>query len=414
MLSKKNYIARVAYELSYTIDFGGAKEMFTKNWKDVERELRHELPIGIQLGSKTYFKNNIPAEILTITDPLKKAKAIYKFIQSRMTWNGSTGIFSDFDVKEAFEAKTGNTAEINIALINALNAADLKAKVMLLSTRDYGLPTTKYPVLTDYNYLMASLKIGDKEYHLDATDEYIPFGLIPFKTLNVRGRVLDFRKDTYWSPIEPSKKNVYYVNAQLTAQDDGSFVGKASEIFAGYVGVLKRKMIKENTLTEYVTSKESEALDKEFKNLEIENLDKIDTALKESYEVILTPETVGDKVYFYPFFMEHYFSESPFKSNERMNPIDFGFPVTNTYIVSIDLNDQFEIIDLPKGKIYKLPEGKGECSIAFSEENGKINVRLSVKLKEFRYQPVYYQHLKEFFSHVIKMQSNDVIVLKKR
>ena len=70
-------------------------------------------------------------------------------------------------------------------LVNALNTADLKAHVMLSSTRDYGLPTTKYPVLTDYNYFMASLKIGDKEYHIDATDKDNPFGIIPFKTLNL-------------------------------------------------------------------------------------------------------------------------------------------------------------------------------------------------------------------------------------
>jgi hypothetical protein len=413
MLSKKNYIARVTYELSYTIDFDGAREMFTKNWNDVERELKHEQQIGIQLGSKTYFKSNIPANILTIKDPLEKAKSIYYFIQSHMTWNGSYGIFTDFNVKNAFEAKTGNTAEINIALINALNAADLDAVVMLLSTRNYGLPTTKYPVLTDYNYLMASLKIGDKEYHLDATDKESPFGILPFRTLNVRGRVLDYKNDSYWSAIEPFKKNVHYINTQLVAQEDGVLKGKASEVYTGYIGVFQRKNIQKKTLDKYLNDKGNNKLDVEIENVKIENLEKNDLPLKENYEITLTFDNDLDKVYLYPFFLDYYFSESPFKSNSRDNPIDFGFPSTNTYMVSIDLNNQYEVVDLPLGKIYKLPEDKGECSIAFSEDNGKVNVRLSVKLKEFRFQPEYYQYLKEFFSNVVIMQSKEVIVLNR-
>jgi hypothetical protein len=413
MLSKKNYLARVTYELSHTIDFNGEKERFTKNWNDVEREFKHELPIGIQLGSKTYFKDNIPANILAIEDPLEKATSIYYFIQNRMTWNGSNGIFSDFNVKKAFEAKAGNTAEINIALINALNAANLKAVVMLLSTRSYGLPTTKYPVLTDYNYLMASLKIGEKEYHLDATDKESPFGILPFKTLNVRGRVLDYKNDSYWSIIEPFAKNVHYINTQLIAQQDGSFKGKASEVYTGYIGVFQRKIIQKRTLDKYINGKGNNKLDVELDNIKIENLEKIDLPLKENYELTLTFDTDPAKVYLYPLFLDYYLSESPFKSNSRANPIDFGFPFTNTYMVSIDLNNQYEVVDLPMGKIYKLPEDKGECSIAFSQKNGKINIRLSVKLKEFRFEPEYYQYLKEFFSNVISMQTKEVIVLNR-
>ena len=413
MLSRKNYIARLVYELSYTVTFTGEKEMFTKNWNDVERELKHEQQIGIQLGSKTYFKNNIPANILSISNPLEKAKAIYSFIQNRMTWNGEYQIWSKFNAKQAFEQRTGNTAEINIALINALNAADLKAVVMLLSTRDYGLPTTKYPVLTDYNYLMASLKIGDKQYQLDATDKESPFGTLPFRTLNVRGRVLDYKNDSYWAPIEPSLKNVHYINAQLTAQEDGSFKGKASEMSTGYLGVEKRKDIQKKTLATFINEKGNNNLDVTIANIKIENLENIDLAVKESYELAVAFDTNPDKVFLYPFFLDYYITEAPFKSSSRANPIDFGFPFANTYMVSIDLNNQYEVVDLPAGKIYKLPEGKGECSIAFSEENGKINARLSVKLKEFRFQPEYHQYLKEFFSNIISMQSKEIISLNR-
>lgn len=413
MLSKKNYIARLSYELSHTFGFDGLRTTYTKKWRDVDRELKHELEMGIQLGSKSFFKNNIPENILAISDPLEKAKSIYSFIQERMIWNEKNQIFSDLNVKQAFESKSGNTAEINIALINALKAADLKANIMLSSTRDYGLPTTKYPVLTDYNYLTASLKIGEKEYHLDATDKQAPFGTIPFRGLNVRGRVLDFKKGSYWADIKPNDKNVHYVNAQLIGQEDGSFAGRVSEVHTGYIAMDRRKTIISQSSEQYLASKNGGNIDKTIGDLKIENLKKVDEALKENYQIELTPEPVGDKVYLFPFFMEHYFAESPFKAGSRLNPIDFGHPITNTYMVAINLDGIYEVVDLPKGKIYKLPEGSGECSVAYAQENGKINVRLSVKLKEFRYQPEYYSYLKEFFSNVVTMQSKEPIVLKK-
>jgi hypothetical protein len=81
-------------------------------------------------------------------------------------------------------------------------------------------------------------------------------------------------------------------------------------------------------------------------------------------------------------------------------------------MVSLDLNDHYEAIDLPKSRIYKLPNDGGECSVIYSEKNGGIQYRLSIKLNEYKFQPEEYEYLKEFFLTAITMQNKEPIVLK--
>ena len=208
MLSEKNYMARVNYELKEFYDFKGNKTEYTRKWKDVDKEFRFDKDLGRQLGYKNFFEKNLPASVLSMSDPLEKAKAIYYFIQNHFTYNGKQRILSDIRVKEAFEEKTGNSSEINISLINALEAAGLDAKIVLLATRDQALPTKLYPVLTEFNYAIALLKIGETTYLLDATSKFTPFAVLPTTALNNQGRVLDIKEGSYWMDIIPTKKNV--------------------------------------------------------------------------------------------------------------------------------------------------------------------------------------------------------------
>ena len=50
-----------------------------------------------------------------------------------------------------------------------------------------------FPVISDFNYLIVQATIDDKTYLLDATDNYLSFGEIPFRCLNSYGRLMDFK-----------------------------------------------------------------------------------------------------------------------------------------------------------------------------------------------------------------------------
>ena len=413
MLSKNNYISKIDYELVEFIDLRGYKKRYTKDWDDVDKEFRTDKDIGRQLKFKSFFADQIPQNILSTTDDLERAKKVYSFIQNHFSWNGKFHLFTNVRVKDAFEKKSGNTSEINLALINALSAANLDAKMILISTRTNGLPTELYPVISDFNYVAAALTINNTDYILDATDKYSPFNIVPFRALNIRGRVMDFKEGSYWKLIEPNKRNVYYVSSKLEINENGGISGVAKETHSGYMGVTKRKTLDENSHSEYLNDKKRGSVDLEISNLVIENKDQIGKPLLENYEVSLESDVIGDEIFFYPFLLRNHFSENPFKLEKRDYPVDFGHPVTNTYLLSLDLNDLYTISKLPENKMIKLAGGAGECTVLYNEANGKLNMRFSLKLNQYTYGPEAYKSLKEFFNNVINIQTKEAVVLKK-
>jgi len=413
MLSRKNYISRIAYEPLSFKPFHGEEIVYTRSWKDIDDLFKGRADFGSQLKMNNYFKRKMPNEILNIKDDLERAKAVYGFIQKSYTWNGRYFNYG-MEVKEAFQEKLGSVSDINISLVNALEAANLNAKSVILSTRENGLPTALYPVLSNFNYVMAVLMINDEKIVLDATDKQAPFGIIPFRALNVQARVMDFKNGSHWMPIEPFTQNIHYVHAQITADANGDFTGKVSQTSYGYIGLGKRNTIDESTLQEYIKTQEKEKAGIEIKNYQVEDLSEIEKPLKENYTIAIEPEQVGQKVILYPFFNKTHISENPFRMKARSYPMDFGYPFTNTYLVSIDLADTYEVEQLPISRSVKLPNDDGECSVTYVAEGSKINIRFNFKLNAYRFPPDAYQSLKTFFGSLIQILKEETIILKKK
>ncbi len=73
----------------------------------------------------------------------KKAKAVYAYIQKLFKWNDYLGIYSTDGLNKALDTHTGNDADINLSLVNALSNW-FAYRHVLLSTRDNGTVNTLY------------------------------------------------------------------------------------------------------------------------------------------------------------------------------------------------------------------------------------------------------------------------------
>ena len=412
MLSRYNYIPALKFELKKIVDLNESKNNYATTWKEVDNRFKNDKDLGRQLRYANFFKEKIPTSILSITDDLDRAKAVYYYIQENMTWNGQRGVLSRIGAKEAFEAKGGNSSDINLSLINALEAAGLDAKIMLIATREGALPSKQYPVVTDFNYTIVFLQIKGQKYILDATDKHTSFGVLPLYDLNVEGRVMDFNKGSYWEKIVPDSKNVHYLNFQMTTDDTGIFTGKVNEISTGNIAAKKRKDNNGFRNEEILKRKQSSNEALNILSLNIENDTDLEQPYKEIYEVDIAGQQVSNTFYLYPF-LQSYFSENPFVSNTRKYPIDFGFPFSNTYLIAIDFGDVYEVAQLPKSRSIKLPNDDGECSVTYISDGNKINIRFNMKLAEYHFAPDANQSLKEFFGTMITILKEEPITLKR-
>src|SRR5688572_8595482 len=188
MTAKSNFLSALNFELKEINRFDGRKDKITREWKDVDEEMRESSSFGVQIKrGKDIVDSKVEQLIAGETDPLAKAQKIYDFIKGWYVWNDTYGMYSESGIKKAFDNKTGNVGDINLSLIAALKYADLDVEPMMLSTRRNGWVTEIYPVITEFDYVVAKLNIGDKVYLLDATDQYYPFGLVPVRCLNGKG-----------------------------------------------------------------------------------------------------------------------------------------------------------------------------------------------------------------------------------
>jgi len=415
MLAASNYISRIDFELATHYALNGTIDNYTKSWKDVDREFKTDRDIGRQLTKIDFFEKNVPEKLLTEGDELTKAKNIFAFVQNHFTWNEKYGIYRDIRVKEAFAEKRGSVGEINISLINLLNAAGIKTNLMLLSTRNNGLPKKTHPVISDFNYVVAKLEIAGKSYLLDASDKFNPFGMLPFKCLNYYGRVMDFKNESYWYDITIDEKSRQYIKTQISFDVNSKTAhGVFDEINSGYNAVNKKRILDQQTEEAYVDAYESKGLGNfNIVSYEFNEAESDATKTSERFQYEIQNILQNDIVFLNPFFIR-FFEKNPFILEERNYPIDFGYKRNYTYMATILIPEGYEVQELPENKAVAIEEKDVALRFNCATSTDQITLSFNLSLKNSNYTPEYYPALKELFKHVINIQNNSVIVLKKK
>lgn len=415
MLSSNNYRSKIEFELSEYKSFYGGTEKYTKSWEDVDKEFKTDKDIGSQLRKKSFFEKNVDESLLTEGDEFTRAKNIYEFIKNHFTWNEKYSIWQDNKVKTAFDEKRGNVAEINIALINLLNAANIKANMMVLATRNRGLPKKTHPVMNDFNYIVAKVDIEGESYLLDATDKYMPFGMLPFRCLNYYGRVMDFDNESYWYDIEPEKLNAKMIRAQMTLDpEEQKLSGIFDFINMGYNKVAQDEILSTTKEAIYLEKLEEEISDdfhiiSHEKNLKYSD----DKKMTERFNFEIENIFQGDNIYLNPFVI-NFFEKNPFTSSERNYPVDFGYPIKYQYILNMHIPDGYKLKSIPENKSFSMPGDGGILKLNVSDNNsGSISLFFTFELNSAHYSNGYYAGLKQLFNEAVKSQNQSLIVFEK-
>src|SRR5690606_15378377 len=121
MLAPVNYMAAINFELIQYHLPNGSKQVFTKEWKNVDRELLSDKSFGKQLERTRDFQQMLSTIEPADTD-LAKAKKAYAYVQNQIRWNNTYGKYAQHGVKEALAQRHGNIGDINLALIASLRA----------------------------------------------------------------------------------------------------------------------------------------------------------------------------------------------------------------------------------------------------------------------------------------------------
>ncbi|MDO5968841.1 DUF3857 domain-containing protein [Flavivirga aquimarina] len=412
MTAESNYLARIEYELQTFKGFDGTVNDYTKTWKTVDKEFKTDKDIGKQLRKSINIEDILPVEIINETDLLKKANAVYRYVQENYIWNGDYKIFQDVSIKDLIKNKSGNVSSINILLHNLLKECGIIVKPMLLSTRNNGFATTIFPVISDFNYIIVQATIDDKTYNLDATDPYLSFGDLPFRCLNNYGRLMDFKNGSEWIDIEPARPSNVMYQVKLELDEDEAISGNIISKRTGYHAINHKKSYYQNNQA-YLEKLENNYPYIDISDFEVTSDGTTSQDFKESYHIGYNYEDTGDHIYLNPFFVT-FFNENPFKLQERTYPIDFGYKDSYYYGFKLHFDDNYTIVESPKDKQITLPNNSGTILFSSQTLGNTISIILNIKFNKAIYEPEYYPYLKEFMSEIVNIQTNSLILLKKK
>jgi hypothetical protein len=411
MTASSNFISSINFELSELRRFDGRLDKVTKEWKDVEDEFRRNESFGIQIRKGVgVVSDKIDSLLMGEIEELTKAKKIYAFIKNWYYWNKNTGDLTEFGIRKAFENKTGNVGDINLSLIVALKHAGLNVDPMILSTRENGLPVELHPVLTDFNYVIAKLNIGEKVYLLDATEDYNPFGVLPKRCLNGKGRVLS-NKESYWYDIKPTEKSKQISMLNLKLDEDGILRGTIKNTYSGYAAIDKRKEINAfNSHTEYINDLDNKWASGNVKNFKLGNIDDIDKTIVEELDVEIESfdNLKAPTLFFNPFILNKW-EQNPFKSNERIYPVDYGVPQENIMILTFEIPPSLVVAEFPAKVGLALPNNGGRFIYDVKVNGSIIVVTSSFLISKTIFSSEEYHYLKELYGRILQIQNADLV-----
>ena len=414
MTASSNFKSAIYFELSDIYRLNGSNIKITKEWRDVDRELVTHPDFGGQMKRDNVFKSILPTILAGAPDELAKAKAMYRYIQQHIKWNRYLGKYSENNIKQALEHRSGNIGDINLALIAGLRAAGLDAEAVMLSTRDNGVVNDLHPVLSDFNYVVAKVNIGDDYHLLDASDPFLPFGLLPLRCINGKARVINLKEPSYW--IEPKSSQKSTILYALTAElhPDGSLKGQLTTTSNGYTALNKRhELANYNTTEEYIEHIDETHTAFGISGGEIHGITEAEDPLVERYDIDMKLYDGLDapEIFFNPFFINRV-GKNPFNLDERTYPVDMGTAREERVVITVKLPAGYTLKSKPDDYNLAL-ENKGGRYLTQTQLNGDtFTFSQLLALNQATYVPESYFALKEFFSRIIQQEKIDVVLHK--
>jgi hypothetical protein len=372
-------------------------------------DLMQEKDFGGQIKNKGAFKDILPGIIEGKENKLDIAKSIYYYLQKNIVWNDFLGKFAENGIKKALETKKGNIADINLGLVAALNAAEVEAYPVIISTRNNGIPSYIFPVMTDFNAVICMAKIDGKDYLLDASKKFLPFGELSLSSINDRGRVIFSKNQSDWVTLAnavPSKKS-YNIMAKLDST--GKMKGTIRAQYNGLDALIKRSEIDSyNTFEEYEEKLVEGVSSIRLMSSKVENLEEVEKSLIEvmEFEMDLRENYRGDNFILNPIMYDRT-TNNPFKLDERNYPVDLGAPQIEVFNINISVPVGFNLSNKPKDSAMTLPENSAKYTFRSIFDNNILLLQQTTTLNKAIFTPEEYFHLKEFFSRIIQQQMTD-------
>jgi len=408
--TKNDYIIKLDFQLSKVTQPNGSFVEYLTTWNKMIKDLLGEKEFqGYVKKSGDAANKLMNIESLSGKTSREKFDYVIDYMKINYKWNESNSIFASKSPSEFVRDKYGNSADINLFAIGALNKAGIESYPVIISTREHGKIKYDYPFFHFFNYVLILSKIDGKNVLTDATEILNLNDRIPPRCINDKGLVIRNSDKPEWVGLECLFLSEISSRFELTLSDS-SLNGSISKSYDEYDAFYSRDTYGDNT-NEILKDLDNEFFEITDTSVKIENYADRGKPYLLTYEVQSTPEKVLDKIYLHPFLYETV-ADNPLKQKTRTYPIDFVYPRKRIYKSVITIPDGYDISILPSAENMK-SELVDLTYSAVRNDNNTVEVDLEYCFKKSVYSAGDYQKIKTYYNFIVKKGNEKIVFAKK-
>ena len=412
MSASEDYIQSIVIEYnSLQLSFMTQPQKISTNLKQMAEELMNDEDFGLQLNKGRQVKDVLELVSKLEMNDIQKMQAIHRYVAKTFTYNGKQWLYTK-GIKKTMDEKEGNSADLNLLMLLMLKEAGLDAEPVLLSTRENGkVYSHETPHLFKFNYVIARVKIDGEDYLLDATQNDLPTGLLPFQCYNGQGWVVNPNKQE-WLFLSNGVEFKENTTAMLNINENGELEGKLKVTsFGNHKSLVMSKIAKATSEEKYI-EEEIETDEMEVKSFEFKGQKDFQKPLSLTMDVkVNSAESAANLIYFTPVLYQM-FEENPFKNPERVYPVDFAVKQSETYMMMLTIPDGYEIDEMPKSVALALEGNKALYTYNITKNGNMLQIRCKTQINAEIFLPTEYAALRNFINQIISKQEEQVVLKK--
>ena len=358
----------------------------------------------------------------------QKAKTIYEYIEANIRYSSVSFRQSGLVPQRASTTlitRLGDCKDLSSLFVTLAGMAGIKAQMVLVNTRNNGQKEVMLPSM-EFNHCIAKANLDNKDYYLELTDNYLPFGSlsnnlngaaileIPLKSANTQASLSYLKSSTRTRDIVKCNMEIKPEESDLNVQVKMVKQGNLSSgTRNSYHNLDKEKQIQEM----------ESAVAKNYKNnvkvtdVTFSNLDKLYDSVNYAYSYKVKNEVaeIGTMKTFKVMYPNVVATLDNFSSDTRKYPIEYwSYEDADQYetTVNVLIPAGYKFVEMPASET--LSFGDMKFSIQYTlKAPGKLQIlRKFSNTRQQQIAPEDYVAFKAFFEKIVKAEQKFIAYKK--
>lgn len=423
-----DYYSRVRFQLKGTNWPNQGYKPHMNSWPELAKKMMDWESLGEQITKDRNFKDiweAVTPLVASAADNDEKIRIVYRFLAEEMEWDGRYSFTATDKLDKCFEKKSATSGELNLMFIGLMKKMGVEVHPIMVSTRSHGRMIDLYPILDQFNHLMALVKYKNQLQVVDIGSKHRPIGLSRLSTFNGKAWLLNTETPQWINLPVPARESVTMFTAKLGP--DGALEGDVQSRYKGYAAVDSRIDLAEEMQDKAVTvanattdqgEEDRGSLRERFPDIEISQGDysgledpEAPLNLKFHCRIPSAGMVNNDFIYLSPFIFPA-FDENPFKQEERTYPVDVPYTISERYVINLSLPEGYTVEEIPEDVAMALPDNGGSFQISTKVVGADIYLNCNLSLNQVHFQPEEYTGLKQFIDLVMEKQGEQIVLRK--